>query len=588
MLKRLRLPDTPTFKRPADLVYASDERPPATTLVGLAVQHAAAALALLAYTLAAAQIGALDAEATRSMVTATILGMAIATFLQAWGKRVGSGLMLVHIPDPLLVVVSGMVAAQYGVGGLVMVGLVNAAIALGASQIVPRLRAVLPPTVAGVVICVAGLSLIKPGITQTANLDALGIPVPADLLIGTTTLMVVVFLSIWGNKRAKLLALLLGLGCGLVLAGFMDRLTGLDALRAAPIFGLPTLPIPTADIDIGILVAVGLLALMAQLDTFGSVVLMHKMNEADWRRPNMRLIAGGMRASALGNLCAAWFGAHPTATSSANIALCHISRSTSRWIGFMTALLLGLFAFLPQLTLALTLIPTPIIGAISLYAAAYLIVSGIELIASRALDSHGIFVVGLSFIGGIAMMLMPQLADNAPVSLRFLVSNGVIVAGLTAITLNLLFRIGISQRARQALTHDGTTPVSEQIVNFVESNGARWSARREAVRQAAAAALEAAEAIQGSGHGRHLIEIRGRFDEFNLDIDLLHHGPALPLQTDVAPELGNLLDLDDAEFTRALDDRLDKLPQILLRRLADRLSSGTDKNHSWLKLHFDH
>src|SRR3546814_6881158 len=76
------------------------------------------------------------------MVTATILGMALATFLQSWGGRVGSGMLLVHMPDPLLVVLSGMLAAEYGIGGLVLVGVVNGTVALGAGFIVPRLRAV--------------------------------------------------------------------------------------------------------------------------------------------------------------------------------------------------------------------------------------------------------------------------------------------------------------------------------------------------------------------------------------------------------------------------------------------------------------
>src|SRR3546814_2530164 len=168
---KIRLPSSPASKRPHDLVYASDDKPPALALGGLALQHCATALALIAYVLAAAKIGGLDAESTRCMVTATILGMALATFLQSWGGRVGSGMLLVHMPDPLLVVLSGMLAAEYGIGGLVLVGVVNGTVALGAGFIVPRLRAVLPPAVAGVVVCVAGLSLIAPALTHTSGLD---------------------------------------------------------------------------------------------------------------------------------------------------------------------------------------------------------------------------------------------------------------------------------------------------------------------------------------------------------------------------------------------------------------------------------
>ncbi len=588
MLNQIRIPPAPRFRRPPELVYAADERPPRFALLGLAGQHAATALALIAYVLAAAKIGGLDVEATRHMVTATILGMALSTFLQAWGGRLGSGLTLIHIPDPLLVLTSGLVASRYGAGGLVMVGLINGLVALGASQLVPRLRAVLPPTVAGVVICVAGLALTQPALTQTMGISSLSIPDPTSSLIGLSTLAVIVSLSIWGNKRAKLLALLTGLFTGIGLSWLLGALHGLDTLAAAPVFGLPDFPSPVFNIDPGILLAVALLALMSQLDTFGSVVLMHKMDDADWRRPDMRLVAGGIRANALGNLLSAWLGAQPTVTSSANIALCHISRSTSRWIGMGTALLLGACAFLPQLGLALTLIPTPVIGAVGLYAAAYLIVSGIELIASRALDSRGIFTIGLAFITGISVMMMPELANLAPPALRFLASNGIIMAGITAIGLNLLFRIGIAQRASHTLFHDTDTPVTQQIINFVESHGATWSARRDAVRRAATAALEAGEAIQNAGQGRRLTEIQGHFDEFNLDIKLLHQGPPLPMDVVAKAHPNNLLELDDDDFTNALDQTLGSLSHVLLKRLADRISSGSDENGSWLRLHFDH
>src|SRR3546814_1767199 len=58
-----------------------------------------------------------------------------------------------------------------------------------------------------------------------------------------------------------------------------------------------------------------------------------------------------------------------------------------------------------------------------------------------------------------------------------------------------------------------------------------WAARRDTVRRAAQAVLEAAEAIQATGASRRLLEVRGSFDEFNLDIELLHDGPPLKLQS---------------------------------------------------------
>lgn len=556
------------------------------TLAVLAVQHVATALALIAYVLATAHIGGLDAEATRKLVSAAILGMALSTALQSIGGRTGSGTMLVHIPDPLLVALSGLVLAEYGAGGMVAVCLVNGLAGLGASHIVPRLRAVLPPSVAGVVVCVGGLSLIEPALTHTLGMLEHRLD-PTDALLGGVTLLVIVGLSIWGNRMMKLFALLTGMAAGILLAAILGKLQGGADLLQTPLLGLPSLAAPRFDIPAGVLISAALLALMVQLDTFACVVLMHKMDDAGWRRANMRMVSGGIRANALGNLFTGVLGGYPSAVSSANLALCHISRSTSRWIGLGVAGLLLLLAFMPLVSRALTLIPTAVIGAVELYAAAYLVVSGIELIASRAMDARGIFMVGLSFVAGMGVMFMPQLGTQLPESVAFLANNGIVVAGLTAIALNLAFRVGSAQRSSRAL-HDAHSPrdLAERVTEFVETSGAAWGARHEAIRRATQAAIEAVEALHASG-SRQATEIRGRFDEFNLDIEILHQGPPLTLQP-AAMASPDLLDADDAAFEAGLERTMARVSHNLLQRLADRVHADQRQGQSSLRLHFDH
>lgn len=577
----------PPVKRPRDLAYASMERPPLLTLGVLALQHTATALALIAYVLAAANLGGLDAGATRELVSAAIIGMALSTGLQAIGGRTGSGTMLVHIPDPLLVALSGLICAEYGVGGMVAVCIVNGLAGLLGSFVVPRLRAILPPTVAGVVVCVGGLSLIEPALVHTTALKD-GAVNGIDALLGGMTLLIIMALSIWGSRTIKLFALLIGVAFGVVMAALLGHLQAGTSLSTAPLFGLPTLATPRLDIPVGVLISVALLALMVQLDAFASVVLMQKMDDDDWRRANMRMVGGGIRANALGNLLIAPLGGYPNAVSSANIALCHISRSTSRWIGITVAGLLLLLAFMPMVSLALTLIPTAVIGAVEVYAAAYLIVSGVELIASRAMDARGIFMVGLAFVAGMGVMFVPEMADLLPESISFLAKNGIVVAGLVAILLNMAFRMGSSQRSSQTL-YDAPSAqaLSERVTGFVESSGAAWGARREAIRRAAQAALEAVELLNSSGEGRRATEIRGRFDEFNMDFEIFHEGPPLQLHAQQAPP-ANLLDADDDAFDAALATAMSQVSHTLMQRLADKVHADTRGGQSRLRLHFDH
>ena len=232
------------------------------------------------------------------------------------------------------------------------------------------------------------------------------------------------------------------------------------------------------------------------------------------------------------------------------------------------------------------------LGAVELYAAGFLIVSGIELIASRAMDSRGIFTVGLSISAGLTVMLMPELVKTAPQGLQFLLGSSLVVAGLLVVALNMLFRLGTAQRSEQALDA-ASARLPQDITDFVERQGAAWGARRAVVQRAAQAALEGAEAIAGAG-ARSLVGVRGSFDEFNLDIELLHRGAPLQWGAAAAPSpalsLEALLEGDGDEGDAALDAALRQVSGVLLRHLADRIgtTAGTGTAPSALCLHFDH
>ena len=589
LLRHLNMPPSPKFRRPHNLVYADREQPPANAVVGLTIQHVATILAFIAYTLAMAEMGKLDAKATQHIISGTLLGMAIATMLQAWGGRLGSGLLIIAQPDPLLVVTGGLAVAHFGVSGLVVIGLLHGVVAICAGILMPKLRTILTPTISGIIVCMAGVALIGPGLERMTGLGNANTIDMTAVSIASLTLVVIVSMSVWGSSHAKLFALLAGIGMGIMASIALGEVADTSLVSDTPWIGIPQMPPLNLDMGIGILLAFAVLALMTQLDSFGSAVLMHKMNDADWRRPNMQLVGGAMRANGLGTLAAAPFGAQPLATSSANIALCHISRTTARPIGLATGLCLGLFAFIPKIAIALTMIPTPVIGAVTTYAAAYLMVSGIELITSRAMDARAIFVVGLSLTAGIGVMLLPTLTQAASPAINMIVSDGIVMAGLTAIFLNLVFRMGTSQKNAITIQPELELPVYQQVINFIEQQGAHWGARRDVITRAASASLEAVEALH-SLPGHALTQIQGTFDEFNFDIWLWHLGEPLgdKVEQTTQPAMSLDLDLDEDAYLEALDKALESASGRLVSRLADKTTYGQQGEQSWIRLHFDH
>lgn len=597
MIRMFRLPPSPARRRPHELTFAADEPLPSGALAVLGGQHAVTVLAFVTYVLVAAKAAGLSQAATQSMVAVSLIGMALCTGLQVWGGRWGGcGALLPHMPNPFMVPFATAAVAAGGPAAIFGVGVLSSVTAFCVGSVMPRLRAWFPPTVAGTVVCMGGLALIEPTVRHSLELDAeMHIHGPSALIAGVTLASIVAF-SIWGTRQTRLLGLVIGIVAGLVVAAATGHLHGLDALAKVPVFAVPDMHAPRWTLSTEMAIAIVLVAMLTQLDTLGSVIIMDRMDNADWRRADMQAVGRGLRANGLGDFVGAFFGSFPTFTSSANIALAHATRATSRYIGLATAVLLLAVAFMPQATLALTLIPAPVLGAVELYAAAFLIVSGIELIASRAMDSRGIFMIGLSLCAGLTVMLLPGMTRHAPENMQGLIGNGFIVTGVTAVLMNLLFRLGTRQTAEVVLPPGGDlASVGRQITDFVEEQGAAWSARRDVVHRAALAALEAAEAIVAEGD-RQVVSIRGSFDEFRLDLALFHTGPAFEMEAPAHPatalahaELGDAL-LDDAN-TEALDAALARMSGVLLRHLADKVTAlppAAGGKMAAVQLHFEH
>lgn len=578
----LELPASRARRRPPDIVYGADDRPTGGLLMSLAGQHTIMAIALSAYAIAAARIGGLGPAETQGFLAATLLAMAGATLLQAWGGKLGAGALIVHIPDPIMVPFAGLVLRDVGLSGLLVLGLAAAAPALLLSGMIARLRVLFPPAVLGVVVTMGGISLVESALRHALGLGVgPSVHLPSFFVAGIT-LATIVAVSVWAPRKVKLFGLLAGILAGVFAAALGLEIPGLEQFGDAAIFALPAVPQPSFAVPSSLIAVIVMVALLAQFDTCASVVIMDKIDDTAWHRPDMRMIGRGIFANGLGNLAAGVLGGMPNGPSTASIGLAHATHATARWIGIAAALLIAVVACLPQVTLLLTLIPTPVIGAIEVYAAAYLIVSGIELAASRALDNRSHFMIGISLVIGVGVTVLPQIAAGAPAFLTQIAGSGFAMAGLSAILLNLLFRIGVSQNAVLAL--DGGHETSRTIVDFVESQGSTWAARRDVVNRAALAAMEATELILIHGSDRRPTAIRARFDEYNFDIEIVHKGAPITLRSSETPDLSDLIDADERATMLAMSN----VSSVLVQRLADRVRTGMRDGNSFVHLHFDH
>lgn len=180
------------MKRPRNLVYAVDERPPTGSILVLGLQHAALSIVFLVYAAMVAKGAGFSLAEQQAMVVGTLLACGIGAILQAGFPRLSSGLLLIPLSSPMFVIFAIPAGSQAGPGGVAALTLVGGLVQIIVGLTFRRLRAFFPPEVCGVVVLMLGVSMVphavesiitapahSDGILTVSSAIALGIsPVP--------------------------------------------------------------------------------------------------------------------------------------------------------------------------------------------------------------------------------------------------------------------------------------------------------------------------------------------------------------------------------------------------------------------------
>jgi xanthine permease XanP len=576
-------------EKPRDMLYTASDRPPWSTTLSAGLQHALVALMLVVYSVIVGQAIGLHDTDLRDFVALGILVMGFGTLLNGLATRMSAGHLLVKIPNPITMFVFIAVANALGpgaaAGGILVAGLL--VMVLG--RFLPLLRLLFPAEVTGIMLMLLGMSLIPGGIDRAAGLEADGLArLDRDaVLIAAVTLGTIVGLSVWSSGRARVLALLIGAGAGLAVAVTTGHFGGEELTQVAsqPWFAVPgaQYQAPTPVWVAAAIIPFFLVAIVDAVDTVGCAVTIDRMTNKQWKRPDLPMIGRLLYGFGLCHLLSGLTGTVMTALSSANLGLAHVTGVAARRVGVVAGILLMLLAFLPQITTFVILLPAAVVGAILLYTAAYMMVSGAELILSRLLDARRRAVVGLSLMAGSAVFMLPELTSRLSPELEPLLGSGLMVGTLCAIALNLLFRIGIARQAESAL--DSKLPAA-QATGFLEDRGADWGARREVIVRAGVAVGEALEALRQAGAMDGPAHLKASFDEETLSLTLSYPGRAVGLAALQPFDARALLEMDDD--APALDAAMANLSGVLVRNLADRVDSRAGAGRAELRLQFNH
>jgi len=508
-----------------------------------------------------------------------MLAAGVGTILHALNRRgVGSGYLCPALCGPSFLSASLLAANVGGLHLLFGMTAVAGSFEVLLSRFLHRLRVLFPPEVTGLVVAMVGISVIP---TALANFMGRGgadaaTEIP-ELAVALLTLGTMVGISVWSRGRLRLYSVLVGMAMGYLASIHLGILTAdhLDLFAEAPLAAVPHLDYFGWSFDVALLLPFMVAITCSSLKTIGDITTCQKINDADWKRTDMKNVSQGILADGLSAIFGGLVGTMGQSTSSSNIGLSIGTGATSRRIAFAIGGILVLLAFLPKLAMVFVVMPEPVMGATLIYSVSFMIVAGFQIIMSRMLDARRTFLVGIPLIMGLSVDALPGLYDGVPPILAPVFSSSLSLAAVLVVLLNLLFRIGVSKRVRLVL-RPGIDD-ADSIFNFLERQGSAWGARREVIYRAISATNELFEAVGSAGLAEGDIDLEVSFDEFNLDVVARYHGepPVLPSRR---PDVVDLL----GEGPSA------SLAAFMVTRYANSVRVDTRDGACRVRLHFDH
>jgi len=516
-----------------------------------------------------------SAALQKAVITASLLALGLGSLLLcSRGRRLGSGYLApsvftaAYLPPSLVAAESGGLALVFGMTIFAGVCEVFFSFALR------RLRPFFPVEVSGLAVVMIGLILgllgfrLILGMTGTTfSLEEID---GGTAALGFLTLAVIVVLNVWGKGPVRAFSVLLGLSLVYLLVALLGvtSATVSVAREGQAFLALPSLPLLLPGFDWSLAVPYMIGALACALRAVGDITTCQRIANPEWVRPDMGSIERGIRADGVSTMIAGALGTVGLNSFSGSIGLSQATGVIQRSVGFAIAGLFLLLAFLPPLHSLVLSMPHPLFGAILIFSSAFILANGLSIIVARMLDTRRILAIGIALILGISHDVYPHLFESFPLWLRSAAGSSLVVALVTALLLNAIFRIGTKQSARLEATLD--RQLLSKIFAFCRENGAAWGARREVIDRLIGALTEAGELALTDGRKGGVSTLDVHYDEFHITSTFTYEAAEAR---------------DIAMFSE--EDRLtQELELRLMQHFADQVSLSEQQGRKSMKLVF--
>ncbi|HEP6458946.1 TPA: purine permease [Streptococcus pyogenes] len=369
------------------------------------------------------------------LISTDIFMCGVATFLQLkLTKHTGVGLPVVLGCAFQSVAPLSIIGAQQGSSAMFGALIASGIYVILVAGIFSKIARFFPPIVTGSVITVIGLSLV--GVAMGNMGDNVKEPTAQSVMLSLLTIVIILLVQKFTKGFVKSISILIGLVAGTLVSAMMGLVDTTPVVEASWIhvptpfyFGMPTF-------DITSIVMMCIIATVSMVESTGVYLALSDLTNDQLDEKRLR---NGYRSEGIAVFLGGLFNTFPYTGFSQNVGLVQISGIKTRRPIYYAAGILVVIGLLPKFGAMAQMIPSPVLGGAMLVLFGMVALQGMQMLnrVDFQKNEYNFIIAAVSISAGLGFNGI-NLFASLPETAQMFLTNGIVIATLTSVVLNLV------------------------------------------------------------------------------------------------------------------------------------------------------
>ncbi|MGF3084583.1 nucleobase:cation symporter-2 family protein, partial [Streptococcus pyogenes] len=327
-----------------------------------------------------------------------------------------------------------IIGAQQGSGAMFGALIASGIYVILVAGIFFKIARFFPPIVSGSVITVIGLSLV--GVAMGNMGDNVKEPTAQSMMLSLLTIVIILLVQKFTKGFVKSISILIGLVAGTLVSAMMGLVDTTPVVEASWIhvptpfyFGMPTFEITS-------IVMMCIIATVSMVESTGVYLALSDLTNDQLDEKRLR---NGYRSEGIAVFLGGLFNTFPYTGFSQNVGLVQISGIKTRRPIYYAAGILVVIGLLPKFGAMAQMIPSPVLGGAMLVLFGMVALQGMQMLnrVDFQKNEYNFIIAAVSISAGLGFN-GTNLFASLPETAQMFLTNGIVIATLTSVVLNLL------------------------------------------------------------------------------------------------------------------------------------------------------